>query len=265
MTRPDATLAGVTVLVTRPAGQGENLCRAVEAAGGTAVHVPVITIQPLEGEQLERELRQAVSCSGGILFVSRSAVAGALALLGRDAAVFAGKQVYAAGAGTRRALQEQGIDARAGADATRASEALLELPELAAANVAGRDFALLRGEGGRELLAEELQRRGARVHVVELYRRARPEVTPQQMHALWRDTRPDVVVITSATGLYNLAAMTAAEDMPVLLRAGLVVMSERIAAAAAGLGFECKPVIAAVASDAGLLEAVMACTEWKRQ
>jgi len=229
------------------------------------VHIPVITIQPRAGEVPQRELRQAVSASDDILFVSRNAVSCALALLDHDAAAFAGKRVYAAGAGTRRALQEAGIAASVGADATRASEALLELPELAAANVAGRNLALLRGKGGRELLAEELRQRGACVHVVGLYRRALPAVPPQQMQALWREICPDVVVITSATGLYNLAAMTAAGDRPTLLRAGLVVMSERIAAAAVELGFERKPVIAAAASDAGLLEAVKACTQWNRQ
>jgi len=256
-------LAGVRVLVTRPAGQGEALCRAVEEAGGVAVHFPAITIEPLAGESLRKQLRGTVSACSGILFVSRNAVTCALPLLDAPAAALAGRSVFAAGAGTRRALQEHGIDGVICPDSTRASEALLALPELAAASVAGRDLAIIRGEGGRELLVEELRQRGARVHLVEVYRRAAPAVTAEQVHALWREIRPDIIVITSAAGLYNLVNITAAEDRPVLLGAGLAVMSGRIADVAGEQGFEQQPQVAAAASDAGLIRAIVACTELK--
>ena len=39
-------LSGVGVLVTRPAGQAEPLCRLIEAAGGRAIALPGATILP---------------------------------------------------------------------------------------------------------------------------------------------------------------------------------------------------------------------------
>jgi uroporphyrinogen-III synthase len=261
MTRADKPLAGVTVLVTRPAGLGGDLCRAVEDAGGKAVQFPAMEIEPLTGKPVREALRRAVADCSGILFVSRNAVACALSLLDDPGGALAGRTVFAAGPGTRRALHEGGVDGVICPDSTRASEELLALPELAPDRVAGMDIAVIRGEGGRELLLGELQRRGARVRVVEVYRRAAPSVAPEQVHALWREMRPDIIVITSAAGLYNLVKITAAEDRPVLLRSGLVVMSGRIAEAAGELGFERQPQVAAAASDAGLIQAVVACTE----
>jgi uroporphyrinogen-III synthase len=43
MIMPDSiTLSDYTVLITRPEGQGENLCQLIESAGGKAVSFPVM-------------------------------------------------------------------------------------------------------------------------------------------------------------------------------------------------------------------------------
>jgi uroporphyrinogen-III synthase len=261
MTLTSRKLEGVTVLVTRPAGQAEGLCRAIESAGGKSVSFPLIEIQSIDDAATPQKLQEAVTRSAGVLFVSRNAVKYAIPLLSAGAGVLVGKSVYAVGAGTRRALLDQGLTDVISTDATRASEALLELPALTADNIGGTHITIVCGEGGRKLLADELQRRGATVHKVVLYRRVLPNVTPEQVHALWDDVRPDIMVITSATGLYNLVEITAESDKPVLLHTRLVVMSERIADVAAALGFTGWPVIATKASDAGLVEAIVECTE----
>ena len=59
------------------------------------------------------------------------------------------------------------------------SEALLELPALREA-IARPDprVLIMRGEGGRELLAERLRELGASVEYLELYRRELPHYPP---------------------------------------------------------------------------------------
>lgn len=69
------------------------------------------------------------------------------------------------------------------------SEALLELPEFAAQAVAGKKVLILRGNGGRELLAETLRQRGAQVCAVTCYHRSPPAL----------DGEPNVVAAQQAT------------------------------------------------------------------
>lgn len=255
MTQPDRYLKGITVLVTRPAGRGDSLCRDIEAAGGRAVSFPLLVVRPMEDPALLRRLRDAVASSAAVIFVSRNAAEIALRWL-PDPAAFAGRTVYAAGPATREALIKGGVGNVVGTDSTRASEALLAIPELDGDRIGGADVAIIRGEGGRELLATELARRGARVNVVEIYRRETPAPPPEQVHALWHEVRPDIVVITSATALYNLVAITADDCRPLLFGTRLAVMSGRIGDIASELGFSKPPLVAAAPSDAGLVRAI---------
>lgn len=254
-------LSGVTVMVTRPEGQGEALCGLVEAAGGRAVSFPVMVIQALDDAETRRRLHSAVSGSDMVMFVSRNAVRYARELLPDMAAGMAGRIVCAAGAATRRALLDAGIVGVIHAESTRASEELLARPELAAEKIAGRQVVIIRGEGGRELVTAELQKRGAAVQRVEIYRRALPQFAPDKILSLWHDSKPDVIVITSVTGLYNLVELTPEELRPALFATQLVVISERIREAAGDAGFALMPVVAASATDTELIRAVIACTE----
>ena len=49
----DAPLAGVGVLVTRPAEQAGDLIAAIEAAGGRSIVFPVIEIAPRSPQAIE--------------------------------------------------------------------------------------------------------------------------------------------------------------------------------------------------------------------
>ncbi|MEX2523787.1 MAG: uroporphyrinogen-III synthase [Gammaproteobacteria bacterium] len=255
------SLNGATVLVTRPEGQGDALCQLIEAAGGRAVSFPVMVIQPLDDADTRRRLQSALAGCDTVIFVSRNAVYWARELLPDPAADLAGRIICAAGAATRRELQNAGISDVVHTESTRASEDLLARPELAADRVAGRQVLIVRGEGGRELLTEELQKRGATVQRLAIYRRVLPQVAPDKIRSLWHDRKPDVIVITSVTGLYNLVELTPEACRPVLFATPLAVISERIRKAAEEAGFTVKPVVAASASDPELVRAVIACTE----
>ena len=60
------------VMVTRPAGLAENLCHLIEAAGGTAIHFPVIEIHPQHDPELQNELLAALDVLCLLIFVSRN-------------------------------------------------------------------------------------------------------------------------------------------------------------------------------------------------
>ena len=165
-------LRGIVALVTRPAGQGAALASAIRAAGGEALECPLLDILPLplEAATLARLLTE----SSTAIFISTNAVAAALAAVREAGLVWPpGLRALAVGSATRDALIRAGIAAQAGEGTAMNSEELLCHPALA--QVQGQGILIFKGEGGRELLAEALRARGARVEECALYRRSLPD------------------------------------------------------------------------------------------
>ena len=72
----------------------------------------------------------------------------------------------------------------------------------------GKRVVVFRGDGGRELLADELTARGALVEYATCYRRARPGLDPAPLLAAWAARRVShAVTVTSSEGLRNLCEM----------------------------------------------------------
>ena len=110
-----------------------------------------------------------------------------LALLNQSGRSCRTLQWFSVGAATAQILADHGLDVSypaAGDD----SEALLELPQLREA-IARPDARVLimRGEGGRELLAERLREQGASVDYLELYRRCLPHMRRRLVQRIQRN------------------------------------------------------------------------------
>jgi uroporphyrinogen-III synthase len=230
-----ADLAGRGVLVTRPAHQAEGLCRLVEQAGGRPVRFPVLAIAgPGEADAVEARLHRLGDYQL-LLFVSPNAVQWGMAFIERAGGLPAGLRLAVVGKASAAALK-----ARCGRDPDLMpadgfdSEALLALPELQA--VGDRRVLIVRGSGGRELIAETLRRRGAQVDYAEVYRRVRAETDPALLGA---DPTASVHVaaVTSVEALDHLDALVGDRLRPWLHRLPLVVVSSRIAEAAHKRGF----------------------------
>jgi uroporphyrinogen-III synthase len=228
---PDCPLAGRGVLVTRPAGQAEGLCRLIEAAGGRPVHFPTIEIQP-PADPATAAARLAEPWDI-IVFISRNAVEGALALAG-DALLASRAQLAAVGRATAAAMRDAGLPSSLVAAAGFDSEALLALPALQ--QVGGRRVLIVRGEGGRALLGETLAERGAEVGYAEVYHRAAPAVDAAAQLPAWQRSL-GFVTATSDEVLDNLLALVPSAAHAWLKGLPLVVLSARNAETARGLGF----------------------------
>jgi uroporphyrinogen-III synthase len=81
------------------------------------------------------------------------------------------------------------------------SEVLLQLPELQ--NIAGKS-ALLRGNGGRELLGETLRERGADVTFCECYQRSAKHYDGAEEAMRWQSRGVTTLVVTSGEMLQQL-------------------------------------------------------------
>ncbi len=247
-------LAGLGVLLTRPRGQIEELARSVEQAGGTALRFPVIEIKAPVDESMARQQLQAAAHVHAIIFVSANAVEWGVKLAPPES--FA-PPLMAIGAATARALARHGLPVALQPDASYTSETLLALPQLQVDAVTGKRMLIVRGEGGRPLLAETLRNRGARVEIAEVYRRIRPLADNRMLLQAWEADKIDVVVVTSGEALSNLYHLAGEGGREHLRRTPLVVVSERIAALATKLGAIPKPVVAARADNKAVMDALI--------
>jgi uroporphyrinogen-III synthase len=246
-------LGGLSVLVTRPARQAEQLCQLIEQAHGRPVRFPALEILgPADKAAARAELAGAASADL-LVFVSANAVSYAFPLLPDQLPLDIA--VAAVGEATAAALTGVGLDPTL-VPQRMDSEGLLALPALQSMN--GRRVYLLRGNGGRELIADTLAERGARVSQVEVYRRQLPQRPAGVANLVgnW-DRLVDVVTATSNAVLDNLFTLLGEQGAPRLRDTPLVVISERMAQHAAKLG--CTRVrVAASARDHDLLQALCA-------
>lgn len=251
-------LAGLTVLVTRPAGRADELLAAIAAAGGRGRHAPLLAVAALDAQRDAAALAHTEACVVAlaryqrVIAISTNAVHYGLIFIRRHwhlaaaaaTADGAGSQRaappvpvpphwYGIGAATAAALAQQGIAAVA-AGAGMTSEALLALPEFRAP--AGERVLILRGVGGRETLAATLRARGAEVDYAECYRRERPPLDAAAVAALWQPPA-DAVCVNSAETLANLWHYLPEPARQLYRARPLLVPSARVAEQAHALGF----------------------------
>lgn len=166
-------LAGCGVLVTRPAHLTEELVAGIEAVGGVAIRFPAIDIVGRPVQEIADELERLPE-PDILVFVSRNAVVHGLpAARGRSA------RIAAVGPATKDAIEAQGIDVDIFPDAGFDSEHLLRHAGLS--DVHGSHIIILRGQSGRELLAERLRERGAHVHYLRVYERKPHKPSPAEL------------------------------------------------------------------------------------
>ena len=249
----EAPLRGRGIVVTRPAGQGERLASLIAAAGGAPIVFPLIDIRPASDVTVARERFARIGEYDLVVFVSANAVEHGCALLPQGVPLPAALCIAAVGAGTARALKARGVS-RVLLPAERYdSEGLLALPELA--DVAGKRVLIVRGVGGRELLAETLAARGASVDYAECYERMPPSALPEPLMAAWRARAVHAITITSSEGLRQLHALLPDEGRAYLRATPLFVTHERMRETARSLGLD--DVVIAEPGDDGLYAALV--------
>lgn len=216
------------ILVMRPACAGEQLVKKLCAAGLSAWHFPLIHFSP--GRDLEKlPVLLSQLTAGDLLFaLSRQAVDYAKdALCQWRCALPDQLLAFAPGRATAQALHQitgLKVDYPAGREA---SEMLLQLAPLQQAG--GKQALILRGNGGRELLAKTLSARAVSVVFCECYQRHNICYAGEQQMSRWQQLAIDTLVVTSGEMLLQLFTLTPASHRCWLLACSLVVVSERLA------------------------------------
>lgn len=227
-------LDGKTIWITRPAGQSPSLLPALQQAGAVVHNLPMLAIEPLAEDAVIRSRVLDLDHYDLLFFISTNAASLGMALIDKYWPQFPAQLgIFSVGPTTAAVIEDYGLKVQY-PETRMNSEALLALPALA--DISGKKALIVRGVGGRELLADELEKRGARVDYLELYRRVCPQYAPGALRKHLESAPPDAIVVTSAESLANLRGLLRADKVdPGTLP--LFVSSARIAEIAREAGF----------------------------
>jgi uroporphyrinogen-III synthase len=221
------SLTAKRILLIRPQRQEDQLLSMLENSGADVTHIPVMRIEPIvESQQIKPRILEVDNFHKAI-FVSGNAAELGIEWIDKFWPMLpVGIEYFAVGERTAALLKEADINALC-PSGRQNSETLLQLTQLQ--ELDNQRIIIFRGVGGREILAETLIERGARVEYCELYRR----VIDTQQLALAQQQESDCLVAHSGE---LIQAMGEAESS-LFADTALVVPSERVAAIATALGY----------------------------
>jgi uroporphyrinogen-III synthase len=244
----------VGVLVTRPEFQAMPLCRLLESLGATTWRLSVVDIKPLKERHALTEQLGVLENFDLILFTSANAVRFGVSLLDEKRDL----TLAAVGPATSRALNQAGYRVAIQPREPFDSEALLAHPRLE--HVAGHRILIIKGTHGRDLLQQELTRRGALVVCADVYERVPATVSAAALSSMQERFAAGEVQMITATSLEIGAALL--KLAPLELRSEFervhwLIPGERVGSGLRKLGLKAPLLQADSAEDQDLVAALL--------
>ena len=225
---------GLRVLNTRPLHQAKALDDAIRNAGGISINFPALAIHATAFD-LTSTVTELATVHQAI-FISTNAVNFYFTALDQARLTWpASINVIAVGHATASALTKRGIQVHH-VPAIADSEHLLQLDALQ--NIQNQTILLVKGQGGRPLIADTLLSRGAHIVTLDVYRRDLPAISQKYINSLWQNDRVDIILVTSQQALHNLLSLFSEEGLSWLRNKPFLVISTRLAEDAALLGIQ---------------------------
>ncbi|WP_199610255.1 uroporphyrinogen-III synthase [Flocculibacter collagenilyticus] len=222
------TLSDLHCLITRPEAQGASLIRALRPYTTSISHIPLIRIQPAVLGHYDSEAHLSTT---KLIYTSPNAVQHCPTEYFRS---HANASFFAVGKKTADSLHHKlsglSIPAAVEVPLNESSEGLLQLPALS--QVAQDTITIVRGVGGRELLATQLRERGAKINYLEVYQREIIHNDPQMWYDQWKKIQINCIVVTSLEILEQIFSQAPQEIILNLQQCTWLVASERIAQSA---------------------------------
>jgi uroporphyrinogen-III synthase len=243
------------VIVARPRGQAEPWVQALRTRGLQAQALALIDIAPAPDAAAVEQAWQRLASLDFVMFVSANAVEHFFARRPPGSAWPAGLRAGSTGQGTTSALRACGVAptdiVQPAPGEPSESEALWR--QVAGQGWRGRQVLIVRGEDGRNWLAQQFEQAGAAVEFLVAYQRRLPvlEVDSVQLLAsALDDPRGHVWVFSSSEAVAHLQVLSPQADWSA---SRAVATHGRIAAAARSAGF------AQVLEISPEVEALVAC------
>jgi uroporphyrinogen-III synthase len=249
----EKSLAGKTIVVTRPLTQAQNILEQLETRLAKVIHFPVITICEAENMASAKQNLNNLDNYSIIIFISANAVHFAMSTAQELGINFKQSKLAAVGPATKAAVEGYGYKIDVVPSAGFTSEALLNDPVLQ--NISKENILIVRGHGGREHLRDTLQARGAQVTYAEVYQRQLPSHR-NNINLSKLSQHNTTILLYSVESAQNLWSLCTPEERSWLQKLTFIVGSSRIAAATIQAGFAKNPIIAENPSDGGMLMAL---------
>ena len=215
----------IWIINTRAADQAGKLNKLISQCGWQAVPFPVIKIDPPDGEAEFKQVLSRLNDFQYAVFVSANAVNSVVHSLDRFGFKLPESlKIAAIGPGTAFALEQSGISVSYLPEGRFNSEGLIDV--LRSESWRQQKVVLFRGQSGRELIQDTLQKWGAQVLAVESYTRQ------LYVNGLNLDAgKADFVVIPSVAVLDFLEGnlKTMPENQTVIAESTAIAYSSRIA------------------------------------
>lgn len=223
------------LLLTRPAQESAVLAGTLGEQGIFSSILPLLETEPLALDPAQRSIIYTLLDYSAVIVVSKPAARLAVELVDEVWPQPPMQPWFSVGEATGRILADYGLDVSWPADGDD-SEALLELPRLQQAVAEPNSRVLImRGDEGRELLADRLREQGVAVDYLPLYRRFLPSYPPMTLPQRVEVERLNGLVVSSGQGFEHLLEL-AGDCWPQLAGLPLFVPSARVAEIARAAG-----------------------------
>ena len=248
-------MTAFTLLNTRPQHQAHGLNVLVKEKGGVALACPTMSIE------LQALVNKPANLNGFdyIVFISVNAV-NAFVKLGfkLSKSEQACLDWFAIGKATYQAATQSGLPITALSGEQFDSECLLQHPDLQRLN--DRKVLIVKGQNGRDLLAQTFKQRGAVVEEWPLYRR-QPLPLCKAAWQTFKQANNPIVLATSVSSLECLIKMIKdsanQSELNTLLAKRLVVFSQRIKTSAIQLGWVGAIAVVSTQSDQAVIDCII--------
>jgi uroporphyrinogen III methyltransferase/synthase len=255
-------LFGRRVVVTRSQEQSRELIERLEEAGAYAIQAPTFRLAPADDPEAIDRAAASVSDYQWVVFESANAVTRFLSALARgprDLRALGGVSICAVGPFTAERLVAGGIKPDVVAAEYGTEQPLGDVIE-AKAPVAGQRVLVIRPDHLRDVVGEDLARRGAAITDLVAYRTAAaPSDSPvaQDLYRQLLEGRIDAVTFTNPTAVARFASLIGEEQAADLLNTTVVATIGPVTAAAAiGMGIT-SPLVAETYTVDGLVDALI--------
>lgn len=228
------SLNGLRILNTRPKNQALILSQLIQQAEGISIECPTLEIIKSDTDWIH-ELPDLNDVDFAI-FISANAVEYCFNEFNKNKLQWP-QHIYviAIGQGTAKTLHHHQIKVD-NIPLVPNSEHVLALVN--AQQVPHKRVLLFKGEGGRAVIEEGLNKKQAQLSIFKVYQRIMPSIDCYYINSLWRNDAVDIILLTSEQSMQNLFKLFSQEAHPWLQEKPCLVISERLAQAASLLGIK---------------------------